>query len=30
MRDSENILLVEDDPEIARILRDHLRHEGYG
>ncbi len=29
MRDSVNILLVEDDPEIARILRDHLRHEGY-
>ncbi|UQZ33143.1 DNA-binding response regulator [Paenibacillus sp. PK3_47] len=30
MKESVNILLVEDDPEIARILRDHLRREGYG
>ena len=29
MIDKDNILLVEDDPEIARILLDHLRREGY-
>lgn len=29
MTDKDNILLVEDDPEIARILMDHLRREGY-
>jgi DNA-binding response OmpR family regulator len=29
MTDTDNILLVEDDPEIARILLDHLRREGY-
>ncbi|MGO4530000.1 response regulator transcription factor [Paenibacillus sp. 2TAF8] len=29
MKDKDNILLVEDDPEIARILLDHLRREGY-
>ncbi|WP_427180755.1 response regulator transcription factor [Paenibacillus sp. TC-CSREp1] len=29
MTDKDNILLVEDDPEIARILLDHLRREGY-
>lgn len=29
MADKDNILLVEDDPEIARILLDHLRREGY-
>ena len=30
IRDNVNILLVEDDPEIARILMDHLRRAGYG
>ncbi|WP_145334044.1 response regulator transcription factor [Paenibacillus xylanexedens] len=29
MTDKDNILLVEDDPEIARILMDHLRRKGY-
>ena len=29
MEISENILLVEDDKEIARIVRDHLRKEGF-
>ena len=29
MADKDIILLVEDDPEIARILLDHLRREGY-
>ncbi|MET3292438.1 UNVERIFIED_CONTAM: DNA-binding response OmpR family regulator [Brevibacillus sp. OAP136] len=30
MLTTAQILLVEDDPEIARIVRDHLRREGYG
>jgi len=29
MNDKDKILLVEDDPEIARILMDHLRREGF-
>lgn len=29
MKEAEKILIVEDDPEIARIVMDHLRKEGY-
>ncbi|WP_233455124.1 response regulator transcription factor [Paenibacillus elgii] len=29
MKDKTNILLVEDDPEIARVIRDYLTTEGY-